>query len=43
MSIQVHMVDSQSFTRLEYLVGDYIFNKSLSTRFVMYFTFTTVF
>ena len=43
MSIQGHMMDSQSFTRLESLVGDYVFNKSLSIRFVMYFKFTTVF
>ena len=39
MFIQEDMVDSQSLTRLESLMGDYVFNESLLTRFVMYLIF----
>ncbi|KAL6320993.1 hypothetical protein AAG906_010802 [Vitis piasezkii] len=43
MFIQENMVNSQSLTTLESFVGDYVFNTSLSTRFVMYLIFIDIF
>ena len=42
MSICKDVVDAQSFNVLQYLVDDYVFNKSLSTRFVVSRTFIDV-
>ena len=42
MSICEDVVDSQSFNVLQCLVANYVFNKSLSTRFVMSRTFIDV-
>ncbi|KAL6324525.1 hypothetical protein AAG906_013337 [Vitis piasezkii] len=37
------VVDSQSHIVLKSLVGNYVFNKSLSTKFAVYLTFIDVF
>ena len=42
MSMSEDMVDGQSLNVLQSLVTDYIFNKSLSTRFVVFRTFIDV-
>ncbi|RVW44722.1 hypothetical protein CK203_023625 [Vitis vinifera] len=43
MFIKEDVVDSQSRIVLKSLIGNYVFNKSLSTKFAVYLTFIDVF